>query len=131
MISFTCVNGNLLKKVDDEANVDDNGGGKLVYVIPIEKEVERGLESFLNRSTQEAIDAGANHIIFEINTPGGRVDSAKNIGNLLYDLDIPSTSFILSDALSAGSYISLFTDDIYIIPNTTMDASVVINEDVS
>src|SRR5690625_5365262 len=120
MISFTCVNGNLLKKVDDEANVDDNGGGKLVYVIPIEKEVERGLESYLNRSTQEAIDAGANHIIFEINTPGGRVDWAKNIGNLLYDLDVPSTSFILSDALSARFYIALLTDNIYMKPNTTI-----------
>src|SRR5699024_4962125 len=83
IFTFTLLSGTLLTKADDEANGDDNGGGKLVYVIPIEKEVERGLESFLNRSTQEAIDAGANHIIFEINTPG-RVDSAKNIGNLLY-----------------------------------------------
>jgi len=129
IFTFTLLSGTLLTKADDEADGDDNGEGKLVYVIPIEKEVERGLESFLNRSTQEAIDAGANHIIFEINTPGGRVDSAKNIGNLLDDLDVPSTSFILSDALSAGSYIALFTDDIYMKPNATMGASGVINED--
>src|SRR5690625_3124328 len=59
------------------------GEGKLVYVIPIEKEVERGLEAFLIRSTNEAMDAGANHIIFEIDTPGGRVDSAGQIAKLL------------------------------------------------
>ena len=49
---------------------ETQGEGKLVYIIPIEKEVERGLEAFLKRSTNEAKEAGANHIIFEIDTPG-------------------------------------------------------------
>lgn len=123
IFTFTLLSGTLL------INADDKGEGKLVYVIPIENEVERGLEAFLTRSTTEAIEAGANHIIFEIDTPGGRVDSAKKIGSLLYDLEIPSTSFILSDALSAGSYIALFTEDIYMKPNSTMGASGIINED--
>lgn len=46
------------------------GEGKLVYVIPVEKEVERGLEAFLKRAVDEAMEEGANHIIFEIDTPG-------------------------------------------------------------
>jgi len=41
---------------------ESDGKDKLVYVIPIEKEVERGLEAFLIRSTEEAIEAGANVI---------------------------------------------------------------------
>lgn len=110
-----------------QANAD--GEGKLVYVVPIEKEVERGLEAFLIRSTIEAVEAGANHIIFEIDTPGGRVDSAKQIGKLLQDLPIPATSYIVNDALSAGSYIALNTDDIYMKPNATMGSSGVITSD--
>ncbi|HLS66446.1 MAG TPA: nodulation protein NfeD [Pseudogracilibacillus sp.] len=108
---------------------DDAGKGNLVYVIPIEKEVERGLESFLIRTTNEAKEAGANHIIFEIDTPGGRVDAATQIGKLLRELDIPTTAYILNEALSAGSYIALNSKSIYMKPNATMGASGVITSD--
>ena len=112
-----------------QAETNSSGEDKLVYVIPVEKEVERGLEAFLVRSTNEAIEAGANHIIFEIDTPGGRVDSAGQIGKLFQGLEIPTTAFIVNEALSAGSYIALNTDTIYMKPNATMGASGVITAD--
>lgn len=117
--------------IDTNINIkaEGQGEGKLVYVVPIEKEVERGLEAFLVRSTTEAIEAGANHIIFEIDTPGGRVDSAGQIAKLLQSLQIPTTSFIVNEALSAGSYIALNTDTIYMTPHATMGASGVITSD--
>lgn len=107
----------------------EQGEGKLVYVIPVEKEVERGLEAFLNRATEEAKEAGANHIIFEIDTPGGRVDSASQIAKLLQSIDVPTTAYIVNEALSAGSYIALNLDTIYMRPNATMGASKVITGD--
>ncbi|RDW21763.1 NfeD family protein [Oceanobacillus chungangensis] len=108
---------------------DESGSGKTVYVIPIEREVERGLEGFLKRTVAEALESGADHIIFEIDTPGGRVDSAGQIGELLQDIKIPTTSFIVHEALSAGSYIALHMDYIYFKPNATMGASGVITSD--
>lgn len=111
------------------AEEKNQGGGQLVYVIPVEREVERGLESFLRRSVKEATEARANHIIFEINTPGGRVDAAKNIASILQSIDVPTTSYIVSDALSAGSYIALNTDTIYMAPHASIGASGVINAD--
>ncbi|WP_413775108.1 NfeD family protein [Gracilibacillus pellucidus] len=108
---------------------EEDGTGKLVYVIPIENEVERGLEAFIKRTTSEAAEANADHIIFEINTPGGRVDAAENIGEILQDLEIETTSFITVKALSAGSYIALNTDNIYMKPQTSMGASGVITSD--
>ena len=108
---------------------EKQGEGKLVYIIPIEKEVERGLEAFLKRTTEEAMEESADQIIFEIDTPGGRVDSAGQIAKLLQSQDIPTTSFIVNQALSAGSYIALNTDTIYMKPQATMGASGVINED--
>ncbi|WP_407058246.1 NfeD family protein [Tigheibacillus jepli] len=109
-------------------HANEEGQGKLVYVIPIENEVERGLEAFLERSINEAMDAGADQLIFEIDTPG-RVDAAKQIANLLHDVSVPTTSYIKNDALSAGSYIALNTDNIYMSPQATMGASGVINQD--
>src|SRR5699024_9883160 len=69
--------------------------------------------------------------IFEIDTPGGRVDAAGKIAKILQDLDIPTTSFIVNEALSAGSYIALNTDTIYMKSHATMGASGVINSDGS
>ncbi|SFL81258.1 membrane-bound serine protease (ClpP class) [Gracilibacillus orientalis] len=112
-----------------KVHAEENGEGKLVYVIPIENEVERGLEAFIRRTTTEASDADADHVIFEINTPGGRVDAASFIGEILQDLEIETTSLITVRALSAGSYIALNTDNIYMKPQTSMGASGVINAD--
>lgn len=110
------------------ANTDD-GSGETVYVVPVEREVERGLEAFLSRVTEEAVEAGADHIIFEIDTPGGRVDSAGQIAQMLQSLEIPTTSFVVNEALSAGSYIALNTDHIYMSPHATMGASGIITAD--
>src|SRR5699024_6791714 len=108
---------------------NNEGEGNLVYIVPVENEVERGLEAFLERATQEAMNEGANHIIFEIDTPGGAVDAAGKIASILQNLEIPSTSFIINEALSAGSYIALNTDNIYMKPHATMGASGVITQD--
>ncbi len=112
-----------------KSQANNDGTGKLVYIVPIENEVERGLEAFLTRATEAAIEDGANHIIFEIDTPGGRVDSAGKIGKLLQGLDMETTAFITNQALSAGSYIALHSNNIYMRPNATMGASGVIQGD--
>ncbi|HLR61126.1 MAG TPA: NfeD family protein [Lentibacillus sp.] len=111
------------------SHAEDKGGGKLVYVIPIENEVEKGLEAFLTRATEDAEQEGADHIIFEIDTPGGAVAAAEQIGELMQNLELETTSFIVNRALSAGSYIALNTDNIYMKPHATMGASGVINQD--
>ncbi|WP_096270626.1 NfeD family protein [Paucisalibacillus globulus] len=115
--------------INNPVHADAQGGGKQIYVIPIEDDIERGLEAFLSRTTSEAVEAGADHIIFEINTPGGSVEAANNIGTIIANLEIPTTSFIVSEAFSAGSYIALHTDNIYMTPRARMGASGVINSD--
>lgn len=110
---------------------NDEGKGQLVYIIPVKYEVERGLEAFIKRSIAEAESEFANHIIFEIDTPGGRVDSASNIATLIQDVELPTTSYVVNQALSAGSYIALNTDQIYMRSHATMGSSKVIQGDGS
>ncbi|MFD1412811.1 NfeD family protein [Oceanobacillus jeddahense] len=107
----------------------EQGEGETVYIVPIEREVERGLEAFIDRATTEAMESGADHIIFEIDTPGGRVDSAGQIGSHIQSITVPTTAYIVNEALSAGSYIALFSDNIYFNPHATMGASGIINQD--
>lgn len=103
------------------------GDGKTVYIIPVQQEIERGLEAFLERSLNDAEKAGADHIIFEINTPGGRVDSANKIAQQIRNTKIPTTAYIIKDAFSAGAYIALNANEIVMKPSTTMGSAAVIN----
>ncbi|WP_281975951.1 NfeD family protein [Halobacillus litoralis] len=106
-----------------------DGKGDTVYVIPVKDTVERGMAAFLKRTTKEARENNVDHIIFEIDTPGGRVDAAGDIGEIFQGLDIPNSAFVTSRAYSAGSYIALNADEIYMKPQATMGASGVINSD--
>ncbi|AND41558.1 MULTISPECIES: nodulation protein NfeD [Cytobacillus] len=99
-----------------------------VLIVPIEETVEKGLYAFLNRAVQTAEEENASAIIFEINTPGGAVDAAGQIGRLLTSTNIKTISFVNKQALSAGAYIALNTDEIYMVPGSTMGSAAIIDQ---
>ncbi|MGE7982500.1 NfeD family protein [Solibacillus sp. NPDC093137] len=98
-----------------------------VYEISINNEIEKGLVEHLKRGFDEAKDNNAEAIILNMHTPGGFVTAASEIGRLMDEIDIPIIAFINSDALSAGAYIALHADEIYMTPNATMGAAAVID----
>ncbi|MEC1548326.1 nodulation protein NfeD [Bacillus rugosus] len=98
-----------------------------VYVIPVEKNVEQGLASFLSRSLHDAKEAHADHIILDINTPGGLVKSAIDIADSITESEIPVTAYVNKRALSAGAYIALQADNIYMAPGGKMGAAAIID----
>ncbi|WP_432613314.1 NfeD family protein [Cytobacillus oceanisediminis] len=99
-----------------------------ILIVPIEETVEKGLYAFLNRAVQTAEEENASAIIFEINTPGGAVDAAGQIGRLLTSTNIKTISFVNKQALSAGAYIALNTDEIYMVPGSTMGSAAIIDQ---
>ncbi len=100
---------------------------KNVYLVPIESTVEKGLVSFLNRALNTAEANDADLVIFEVNTPGGAVDAAGEIAKLLTDTPVKTVAFVNNRALSAGAYISLSADEIYMVPSSTMGSAAVID----
>ncbi len=100
----------------------------IVYTVPVEETVEKGLYAFLSRAVHTAEEEGADAIIFELNTPGGAVDAAGEIGKLLTSTDIKTISFVNKQALSAGAYIALNTDEIYMVPGSTMGSAAIIDQ---
>lgn len=98
-----------------------------VYHVPIEKEVEKGLLAFLERAFSEAKENEAEAIILEIHTPGGFVDAADDIGKLIDESGIRVIAFINSKAHSAGAFIALHADEIYMTKSATMGAAAVID----
>lgn len=107
--------------------VHADGKGANVFVIPIKDDVSKGLYAYLNRAINEAEENKADLIIFDMHTPGGAVDAASDIGNRIASTDVETITFVNSWAISAGAYIALYTDEIYMTKNAVMGAAAVID----
>ncbi len=103
-----------------------SGPGQRAVVIPVDQTIESGLQSFMERAFSEAEKQGAKTVILEIDTFGGRVDAAVEIGELIRKSDMETIAYVEGKAISAGSYIALNADRIYMREGSTIgDAAVV------
>ncbi|WP_435171020.1 NfeD family protein [Paenibacillus glycanilyticus] len=101
--------------------------GPAVYVVPVKQTVESGLKSFLERAYKEAAEAKAERVILVINTFGGEVTSAEEIGELIRKSSVPTTAYVEGKAVSAGTYIALNAQNIVMEPGSTIGAAAVVN----
>lgn len=109
-----------LQAQESPVNPEANSDSPLVYVYPFTGEVELGLVQVFKRGFEDAERANADVIIIETNTPGGRVDAALEIIDIVMDTDIPVYVYVTGDATSAGAIISIAADGIYMKPGTTI-----------
>ena len=99
-----------------------------VMIISVDDAVELGLSSYLERNIATAEAEGADLLILELDTPGGRVDAAQDIKRILYGCDIPTVALVKDQALSAGAYIAMCCDKIAMMPGSTLgDAEMLVN----
>jgi membrane-bound serine protease (ClpP class) len=105
--------------------VPDSKGGsdKVVVIIEIEEIIDMGLSAFVERTIEDNADAAA--LILKINTPGGRIDAATKIRDAI--MEAPKTmrtvAFISPRAISAGAFISLACDLIFIADGGSIGAA--------
>lgn len=100
-----------------------------VYVIPVEETVEKGLSQYIKRTISDATTQKVDHIVLEIDTLGGAVDGAMEIADTLRSSEIPITAYINRRAISAGAYIALNADQIYMAPGSQMGSAAIITGD--
>jgi membrane-bound serine protease (ClpP class) len=94
-----------------------------VVVVPLQGEISQSLVTFVRRAVKAAETAQASAIVLDMNTYGGRLDSAEEITNILNHVNIPTYTFINSNAGSAGSLIALATQHIYMAPVSAIGAA--------
>jgi membrane-bound serine protease (ClpP class) len=94
-----------------------------VVVVPLRGEVAPSLLAFLRRAVKTAESNEASAIIFDMNTYGGRLDTATDIVNALNQTKIPTYTFINTNAGSAGSLIAIATQRIYMAPVSAIGAA--------
>ena len=99
----------------------------LVYVIDIRNEIGSGLGTYISDGIQVAEEAGADAIVFDVDTPGGRVDSAVNIIRAIQETQIPTIAFVNRQAISAGAMISIACNQIVMTSGGTIGDSAPVN----
>jgi membrane-bound serine protease (ClpP class) len=94
---------------------------KNIYVLPIKGEVEPAMAAFITRVFRDtAADTGALFVL-DIDTFGGRVDSALQIVDTILNKSPGKVvSFVRTKAISAGALIALAGNELVMRPNTTI-----------
>ena len=101
------------------------GQGKTVIVIEMDVPIDQGATSLVARSvaTAEADQAAA--IIINMNTPGGSLNDMISIVDSISNSTVPVYTYVGNDsgATSAGSYIAMATDKIFMGPGSQIGPS--------
>ncbi|MFC4599354.1 NfeD family protein [Cohnella hongkongensis] len=117
----------LLGAVSGFARAAETASAGSVYVIPVQQTVQSGLASFLDRALSEAEEAKAALVVLDIDTPGGRLDTAEAIGKRIREAAVPTVAFVSGKAASAGAYLSLNAGDIAMAPGSTIGAAMIVD----
>ncbi len=109
-------------------NGEDNGypsstDGKKVYYTLLKGTIDKRLALNFEGVLKEAERTKAEALILEIDTFGGRLDSAVKIKDKLIDTKINTIAFINKKAISAGALVSLATRHIVMAPGSTIGAA--------
>ncbi len=93
----------------------------VIYVVPISGTVDPGMAAFIKRSLEATSSDPDSLLILELDTFGGRVDSALQIVDTL--LSVPkgrTIAYVKNKAISAGALIALASSKIVMRNNTTI-----------
>ena len=101
---------------------------KKVYWANIDSEIDLSLSPYVSRVVNEANNAGAEAIIFRINTFGGRLDAATEIKDAILSSKALTIAFVNNRAISAGALITLSCNKIAMAPGSSIGAATVVNQ---
>jgi len=98
----------------------------IVAVIPIVGTIDFGLQKSLERRKNQAIEAGATVLIFEMDSYGGHLDAGIEISDLINNIKsdtdgrVKTVAYVYKKAISAGAMISLACQEIVMRRSTTI-----------
>lgn len=106
-----------------------DGEPRSVYIVPITEVINKANYFILKRSIKEAIANDVDTILLNIDTPGGSLGYCLEMMQALDNFEGQTIAYVNPDAISAGAFISMVTDEIYFHPSGAMGAAAVISGD--
>ena len=104
-----------------EAEISAKKG--LVVVIPVQGVIADPVLYIIRRGLKEAIDAKADLVVLDMDTPGGSAGTTIEIMEAINKFPGRTATFVNEEAGSAGAIIASITDDIYFAPAGVMGAA--------
>ena len=96
-------------------------------IVPVKDVIDGGLAAFVERAVKESEENGKEGIIFHIDTPGGRIDSAVYIKDTILRAKITTIAFVDKNAISAGALISIACDSVYMSTGASIGAATAVD----
>lgn len=94
-----------------------------VLRVEIHGEVDPVMARHVERAVARALEIGAKAILFDINTPGGRIDAATDISAAILQSTVKTVAVVTGQAWSAGALIALSANELYMLPGTSIGAA--------
>lgn len=94
-----------------------------VVIIPIRDQIAPPELHVLRRGLKMAIEQGADTVILDMETPGGRLDVTFDMLKAIEKFPGKVITYVNSEAISAGALISAGTDEIYFSPSGIIGAA--------
>ena len=94
-----------------------------VYILPIREAIMPPLVYVVRRGVKEAMEANADALILDMNTDGGRVDITEEIISIISKFKGRTITYVNDRAFSAGAFISVATQKIYMAPQSVIGAA--------
>ncbi len=94
-----------------------------IIVIPIRDQIAPPELFILRRGLKTAIEEGADTVILNMETPGGRLDVTFDMLKALEKFPGKTVTYINNEAISAGALISAATDEIWFAPTAIIGAA--------
>ena len=94
--------------------------------MTIDSDINKGLERYIQRGIEQAQRNQARVIVLKINTPGGSIDSTKRIVTQILASSVPVITWVGpsgSEAMSAGTFITISGHIATMAPSTTIGAA--------
>lgn len=121
LLAWSCGGG--LRPVEQEQDQKP----PLVLVIPIEGTISEATVALVHRGLRHADDANMSHVVLRIDSPGGLVQSMREVESLLdriQDSGVNTVAFVQDEALSAAAYIALVCNQLYMVAGSEIGAIV-------
>jgi membrane-bound serine protease (ClpP class) len=99
------------------------GAAAKVYIIPIREDIMPPLTYLVRRGVKEAMEAKADAIILDMKTNGGRVDVTEEIIEIIARFSGLTVTYVNNRAFSAGAFIAVGTQKIYMAPQSVIGAA--------
>ena len=115
-----CATGIVLACLPLRAAAAREGGAdeRPVVIVPVQGEIEEGLVYVIRRGIREAEALRARALILDMDTYGGKVQSAEKIMQALGKAGVPTVTYVNTKAISAGALIAAATARIYMAPQS-------------